>query len=191
MTDFIEKFDRKYAPKLGIRAGTFKVTLDEALERDVFYIVETGCIRKEDNWEGDGQSSIIWNDFIKQCHGKFTSIDISREATDLVRKLCPEAVVIRADSVATLKKYNGPIDLLYLDSFDVKMDAPHPAAMHCLFELCAAMPWLHPGSIILIDDSPMVPDSGIHGKALYVAKYMKHLGIQPFTTGYQAGWIMP
>ncbi len=190
MTDYVDRFDIEYLPKLGMRAPTFRAVIREAVARKVKSIVETGCIRKEDNWEGDGQSTVIWTDYIKWQSGNFATIDIDQDAIELVRRVCPEAAAIVGDSVTALDKGKPLIDLLYLDSFDVDMANAGPAAMHCLFEFCAARPRLHSGSIVFIDDSPMGPD-GIGGKGAFVYKYFQHLGIQPFTWGYQIAWIMP
>lgn len=190
MTDYVDRFDIAYLPKLGIRAPTFRAVIREAVSRKIKSIVETGCMRKEDNWEGDGQSTIIWTDYIKWNSGSFLSIDIDEAAIELVRKVCPDAASIVGDSVTTLAKSGPVIDLLYLDSFDVDMANAGPAAMHCLFEFCAARPRLRTGSIVFIDDSPMGPD-GVGGKGAFVHKWFQHLGVQPFTWGYQIAFIMP
>lgn len=190
-TDFLTRFDREYLPKLGIRGPTFRAVLREAVHRGARSIVETGCIRKEGNWDGDGQSTLIWADYIKWNTGSFVTIDISQEAIDLLRTICPSAYSICSDSVAALSKHSGGIDLLYLDSFDLDVSNDHPAALHCLFEFCAALPKLHSGSIVFIDDSPTMTGYVVTGKGRYVAAYLRQLDIMPFTWGYQAAWIMP
>lgn len=192
MTDFVDKFDSAYLPKLGIRAPTFRAVIREAVSRGVNSIVETGCIRKEDNWTGDGQSTIIWADYMKSQLGLFTTIDIDQDAIELARKLFPtEVISIVADSVMELAKPGPVIDLLYLDSFDVDMSNAGPAAMHCMFEFCAARPRLRSGSIVFIDDSPMDQNFEINGKGRYVAQYFKQLGVRPFAFAYQIAYIMP
>lgn len=191
MTDFVDKFDSAFLPKLGIRAPTFRAVIREAVSRKVRSVVETGCMRKEDNWAGDGQSSIIWNDYAKWHQSAFTTIDIDKDAIELVRSVCPEAASIVNDSVYELSKPGLSIDLLYLDSFDVDMANAGPAAMHCMFEFCAARPRLKLGSIVFIDDSPTASDFQVGGKGAYVAQYFKQIGVAPFTYGYQIAWIMP
>ena len=191
MTDFMKYFDAEMNPKLGIRAPTFRAVIREALHQDVMSIVETGCLRKEDNWAGDGQSTLIWDAYRRFSLGDFTSIDISEEAISLIRKLCPDSTSICGDSVEALNRHIGAIDLLYLDSFDLDTSNEHPAALHCLFEFCAARPHLHPGSILFIDDSPMGQDWIVAGKGRYVAQYMKQLAVNPFTFGYQVAYLMP
>jgi predicted O-methyltransferase YrrM len=189
--NFWEKFDNEWAPKLGMRMPTFRAVLREAQFRNVKSIVETGTIRTDQNWEGDGQSTIMLAEFAKERGGAFTTVDISSEATDLAKQLVPNITVRCEDSVKFLSKLKYPIDLLYLDSFDVNMARPHPAALHCLMELTSALPWLHSGSIVFVDDSPMSPNMEVGGKGLYVAHYFHKLGITPFTFGYQVAWVMP
>lgn len=188
--DFVDLFDVEFLPKLGIRAPTFRAVMREAVSKNVRYIQETGCVRKEGNWAGDGQSTLIWDRYSRyhDCHA--STVDLDPEAIDLTKKLCPRIGVVVGDSVAVLAEPGLSIDLLYLDSFDLDMQNPGPAAMHCLFEFCAARPRLHSGSIVFIDDTPMTAD-GVGGKGMYVYEWFKHLGVQPFTWGYQIAWIMP
>lgn len=191
MSDFFQYFDEHFAPLLGQRAPTFRAVIREALVQDVRTIIETGSMRQEDNWRGDGQSTRIWDKYAEMEVCDFTSIDLSEVPAPLIKKWCVKTEFICADSVQTLAKHEGGIDLLYLDSYDVDMTAPHPAALHCLFEFCAALPHLFKGSIVFIDDSPMRENGQINGKGMYVAQYLKQLGILPFTTGYQIAWLMP
>lgn len=192
MIDFMEIFDQDYAPKLAGRAPTFRAVVREALSRNVTSIVETGCTRKENNWDGDGQSTLIWTNYVK-CRGvgKFSTVDISDTATNLAMQLCPTAEVFCMDSIKFLQSREYHIDLLYLDSYDLDAGAPHDAALHCFMELCAAMPRLHKNSIVFVDDSPAKAPGGITGKGMYVYQYFKQLGVNPFTFGYQAAWLVP
>lgn len=197
MSDFMAFFEANIAPKLTSRAPTFRHVLCRALDRGVKTIVETGCIRKEDNWKGDGQSTLIWNAYCKSEKGYLTSIDLDEEAIALVKQKCPNVRTICADSVNAISQYPGNndwpagIDLLYLDSFDLDIANSHGAALHCFNEFCAAQKQLRPGAIVFIDDSPMGDDGIVCGKGSYVGQYMRKLGIAPFTSGYQAAWLMP
>lgn len=193
-SDFLERYDYVYGPKMGARASSFRAVLREASYQGVSAIVETGSVRQADNWAGDGQSSIIWGDYAKCVGGTFTTIDLDTEATEMARKLVPFASCVCGDSVSEILKKPDPIDLLYLDSYDVDMSSltsMHAAALHGMFELTAAIPRLHPKSIVFVDDSPIAQDGTILGKGLYVAQYFKQLGILPFVTGYQSAWLMP
>lgn len=190
---FIDKFDSEFGPKLGIRMTTFRAVMREAEYRNVKYIFETGCIRVKDNWAGDGQSTFIFNEYVKCAHKEriLTTVDIDQAATDLVRSLMPGVRTLTEDSVAAIAIQGcRPIDLLYLDSFDLDASNSHPAALHCLMEFTAAQKLLHPGSIVFVDDSPFNGHT-IHGKGHYVGEYFKKIGVQPFALGYQAAWLMP
>lgn len=196
MADFMEFFDRVYFPQLGIRAPSFRAVMREAMARDIKVVVETGCARQKDNWVGDGQSTLIWGAYTKFVRGSSTSIDIDPEAIKIARESILEkqfyVTFVEGDSVKELAKLTNTVDLLYLDSYDVDMAAPETAAMHCLFEFCSAKPFLKSGSIVFIDDSPIIgPEFSVGGKGKYVAEYFKQLGIHPFTVGYQIAWIMP
>jgi len=191
MPDFVDRFDVAYMPKLGIRGPTFRAVIREAVTRQVRHIVETGCMRKLDNWEGDGQSTVIWDSYIQWHTGSFTTIDTDQDAIELVRTTLKNSGSVVSDSVLELSKPGPVIDMLYLDSFDVDMANAGPAAMHCLFEFCAARPRLRPGSIVFIDDSPMGPGFEVGGKGAFVAKWFKQIDVAPFTFGYQIAWIMP
>jgi hypothetical protein len=194
VNDFVSKFDLEFAPKLGVRAHTFRAVLREAITLDAKNIVETGCMRKAGNWQGDGQSTLIWAAFNHwKGSGYFNSVDLNQEAVDLAREAIKDysgCQVFSGDSVKFLYDHKLMIDILYLDSYDVDMANPEPAAQHCLFELLAAMPRLHKNSIVFIDDSP-VTNGDLGGKGLHVARFMKHLGILPFTFDYQVAWLMP
>jgi hypothetical protein len=191
MSDIIRFFDAEYGPKLGVRAPTFRAVVREAVAVDVQSIVETGCLRSEGNWAGDGQSTVIWKAYARFRQADFVTVDIDETALKVAEDLCPGLTWYCQDSVQYLKKRVPPIDLLYLDSLDVNQSDPQAAALHTLFELCAAMPKLHKDSIVFIDDTPMEDDGSVSGKGAYVHRYFKQLGILPFTSGYQIAWLMP
>lgn len=194
MADFLDYFDVEFMPKLGMRAPTFRAVFREMTARHHKVLVETGCARKQDNWEGDGQSTLMWAAYARFNQASFKTIDIDQEAVDLVSATAnlPEGShAICNDSVKELAKHRGTIDLLYLDSYDVDMNNQHPAALHCMFELLSARKHLISGSIVFVDDSPVGPDFEVQGKGRYVAEYFKQMGIQPFTFAYQVAWLMP
>jgi hypothetical protein len=102
----------------------------------------------------------------------------------------------------TLLAPGQTIDLLYLDSYDVDFDDPHPSAMHHMKELLAAAPFISPSTLILVDDSPtsgsyfmegnyikFASTPRISGKGKYVASYMENVGNAPVVQSYQAAWF--
>ena len=77
------------------------------------------------------------------------------------------------------------IDLLYLDSFDINFNKPHPSMLHHIKELCAIIGRLEKGAIIVVDDN--IEKSGKGG---YVADFMENLGYKKIIDEYQIAWIL-
>ena len=208
---FLELFDAEYAPKLGLRSETFRRAFEllEATGKTRYSIVETGCARAEGNWQGDGQSTLLFDRFVSCRGGSVRSVDIDAEACARLRtRVGPKVEVTCGDSVAYLRDLaregSVDIDLLYLDSHDLDWSNPHPAALHHLHELCAVMPLLASGTLVMVDDTArsqarvahrgaelIVHDFGVSGKGAYVAEYFARIGCAPAIEGYQYGWVIP
>jgi hypothetical protein len=212
--DFLERFDREWAPRLGIRRDTFRATFDYLLRRRPggHLIVETGCARQTDNWEGDGQSTYMFDRLAEAGGGEVWTVDIDPAACAYARTLVGQRTrVVREDSVPFLQRTGRElratgrqIDLLYLDSFDWDAANPVPSAVHHLKELCAIAPALTPGTLVVVDDSfhalrgcragpdnfVLLEDQGIAGKAMYVAQYFRQIGVPLAFDGYQCGWVL-
>jgi hypothetical protein len=104
-------------------------------------IVETGCVRQEDNWEGDGCSTLIWNALVAERGGRAYSVDTDPTAVALAQRLAPRVEVTCGDSIAFLAQLKiDSIDLLYLDGkdFSVGFDDQLSSSLHAMHELCAA-----------------------------------------------------
>jgi len=207
---FLPVYDAEYAEKLGLRGETFRRIFEilEAMEKSSYTIVETGCARKEGNWGGDGQSTLLFDRFVNHWDGNVRTVDINQEACAWLRgKVSGKVSVTCSDSVAYLRdlaRSDEPgIDLLYLDSFDLNWHNPHPAALHHLHELCAIMPLLAGGTLVVVDDTArmqavmrfkgqelMLHDFGVTGKGGYVAEFFAKIGCDPVFEGYQHGWIV-
>lgn len=212
---FFEQFESEWAPRLGRRRGTFlKAFQYLAARRKAGYcIVETGCARGTGGWDGDGNSTLLFDRFVAGYGGSVHSVDLSEEACAYARsQVGSRTTVTRSDSVkflhgmaGELRRAGREIDLLYLDSFDVDPKDPRPSAAHHLKELCAIAPALTPGTLVMIDDAVslvmvwrgddaklnLVHDLGLSGKAEYVAEYFQAIGVRPLFTGYQYGWVIP
>lgn len=140
---------------LSKRADAFDtLTLSlESLNRPVT-IVETGCSRQEYNWEGDGNSTVIWDKFVNYFGGVVYSVDIDPVATQYARSLVSQKTkVITSDSIEWLKTFNTKIDLLYLDSYDIDWNNPEPSMKHHEQELLASLHMLSKDSIVAVDDN--------------------------------------
>ena len=209
-------FDSVAAPSLGLREPSFRKIfryLDDLEANRPLCIVETGCLREAGNWAGDGQSTLLFAEYLKwrPRGGEGYSIDIDPAATSACKAAVGERFnVITGDSVLNLAALcrefslvNKTIDFLYLDSFDVDWDNIAPSANHHLKEMVAIYECLTPTSLVVVDDSPAtaylsVLDDGhvtllnqpkISGKGKLVAEFALSVGARPLFSHYQAGWV--
>jgi len=148
-------------------------------------IVETGCIRAEEDWPGAGFFSYLAGHYVSHRNGQLDSVDLDPGHCDFARTWCAEfgrhVRVHASDSLAYLNNRQEPIDLLYCDSLDTY--EPNHAA-HALAEVEAAMPLLHESSLILFDDSPWNAGA-ITGKAARAVPWLLDHGWRIRYAGYQ------
>lgn len=152
-------------------------------------IVETGCVREDGNWAGDGQSTLVWDALVAKTGGTVASVDIDPAATAIADSLTSDRVTVYpADSLAFLAGLDPEpiVDLLYLDSYDIDWADPGPSMRHHLAEIETAYPLLGPGSIVAVDDNA----EGV-GKGLLVGLYLVRRGWTPLVTSYVRAWIHP
>ena len=150
-------------------------------------IVETGSVREFGNWEGDGQSTIVWDTIAADRQGAVITIDIDPTGAQLVASLgLSHTIAMTSDSLVALPTLTEQVDLLYLDSFDVDFELPQPAAEHHLKELNAALHLLRSGSIVAVDDNK---ETG--GKGDEVATYFAAHNVPEIITGYVRAWRIP
>ena len=148
------------------------------------HIIETGTVRHIDNWEGDGQSTIVWDTLATNLGGTVTTIDIDPIGAELVAELELQATTaIVGNSLDVIPTLTGHADLLYLDSFDVDFENPLPAAAHHLSELMAALNLLAPGSLVAVDDN-----EDDQGKGSEVAWFLAEHGAVEIVRGYVRVW---
>lgn len=184
-------FLEKYYPRLALRSNSYK-TLFETLELKLnffksYLIVETGTSRQPNNFEGDGQSTLMFDAFVNYYRGKVYSVDISQENCEIARKqVSNKTEVVCEDSLKFLKTFKNlsNIDLLYLDSYDVDFDKPHNSAMHHLEELAIVYSGLKIGCIIMVDDNK----NGV-GKGIYVNDFLTKLNCKKIIDDYQIAFI--
>lgn len=146
-------------------------------------VIETGCIRAEDDW-GAGFFGYVVGWFLKEHGGALDSVDITKQHLDFARKWCaPFPVTLhQSDSVKFLAEWAGrKIDLAYLDSLDT--DAPGHAE-HCLNEAKAVLPHLTEDALILIDDTPYRSGKWT-GKGTLAVPYLLANGFRLKYAGYQ------
>lgn len=194
---------------LGVRKISFRKTFEYLDTRpSPIVIVETGCARQPGNWQGDGQSTLLFDRYC-QHRGRGSSVfsvDIDPEAVARCRQMVSETVQVSAnDSVHWLyhlrSKLVQPVSLLYLDSYDVDFDHVWPSAAHHLKELAAAGTMIDADTLVVVDDAPahalvmpvdnqyqMVNTPQPGGKGRLVAQYAQAVGAQELFAHYQAGW---
>ena len=120
-------------------------------------ILETGTSA----WGTD--SSRLFDAYVTAFGGEFRTVDIRVEPVVRLRHSLSERSRLSCDdSVRFLKRWveENPgrrVDLVYLDSWDLDVATPIPAANHGLSEFFAVAPALGEGSLLLIDDTPAEP----------------------------------
>ena len=168
------------------RHHSFDVTFREVGRRfPVPMIVETGTIRGEEDWGGAGFFTYLAGAFVLRRGGKLHSVDLTDRHCQFARTwtaVFGEAVEIHCqDSVAFLREFGRPIDLLYLDSLDTYQPGH---AEHALLEAQSALPWLHAQSLILLDDTFWSADH-FEGKGTLAVPWLLDHGWKILHAGYQ------
>lgn len=157
--------------------------------KEGFTIVETGTLRKKDQWT-DGQSSLLFFEFLSFFGGELVSIDTDRFALETCEEVLRDTVgldkakltTICGDSVAELEKIDRPVDLFYLDSYDLDPINPFPSMAHHLKELASVgrIRAKSPGLIVAVDDNFEGGGKGtlVREWALTIGKEIIHDGLQ-------------
>ncbi len=196
-----EKKEQKWAdyysgvkPLLGLREIGFAKIFEylETIKDPV--IVETGTVREENNFEGDGCSTVLFDNYVGMQGGTLITVDIDPIACKTAERLTTHAEVVESDSIEFLSTLDGKVDLLYLDSFNIYnwLD-DWKASAHHLKEIFAAKNVIKEGTLIIVDDNLYVPESEDTnkklGKGRIIHELMKSIGIPTFVDGYHIGWI--
>src|SRR6187401_3018200 len=206
--EFWNFFDGEAAPRLALRANTFRKMFEHLDRFDApINIIETGCARFKDDWT-DGQSTMLFDKYI-HCHApesKFYSVDINKAATDFARTFIgPKTALTTDDSVKYLAKLtadflaNGQTaDLVYLDAHDLDWHYWHPSAAHHLMELCAVLRILRKDTLVAVDDCAhsanfvrtnnninFISPPIIAGKGRMVAEFAARIGAKVEFSEYQ------
>ena len=190
MTSTWRKYFDDISPRLNKRRTSFETMFEFLSDIKHPTIIETGTYREEDNYEGDGCSTLLFDKYI-ECHGgTLISIDNDPKACQLTRKATTEALVLERDSVEGLGEMEGRADLLYLDSYNIEdWNNDWAPAAHHLKELFAAKNIICPGTLIVVDDNIQTITGNLIGKGRLINEVMESLGIEPYIFGYQIGWI--
>jgi hypothetical protein len=189
---FLNNFMQNYYHKLRHRSNSFLNAFKYliSLKKDSYFIVETGMCRIENNFDGDGMSTILWDEFINIFGGKVYSVDILQVTVNFTKnKVSNLCTLFCQDSVSFLHQLSlqenlSQIDLLYLDSFDLDCNNPHPSSFHHMKEFLAIKSKINSGCLILIDDN-----NRNLGKGRYVDEFMTNIQKQKIIDEYQIAWI--
>ena len=206
MNNWLEFYKKNYKPLLDIqtnfkkrgvintlfqRASGFQKIFELLLaqKENNFKIIETGTLRKVDNWK-DGQSARLFTEFVRVVGGSVRSVDIDPEACKEAHNFLqhPEFTVTCSDSLNYLSSLTDltDIDLFYLDSYDVKWDNDTPSAEHHLKEFKIIEPFLKPGCIVAIDDNTrLLSNNNRVGKGRRIVEYLESTGKTPLYDNYQ------
>ena len=180
-------------PLLGLRETGFTKIFEYLHKIKDPVIVETGTVREDYNFEGDGCSTILFDRYVNIRGGTLLTVDIDPVACKNARTVTTHAEVIEGDSVEFLSTLEGHADLLYLDSFNIYnwLD-DWEASGHHLKELFAAKNVIKQGTLIVVDDNLYMKNIDTNkkfGKGRMIQELMKSIGIPPYIDGYHMGWI--
>lgn len=125
----------------------------EALGRPNPVMVETGCIRVEEDWSGAGFSTYLFGAAIQRRGGRLHSVELSPRNAEFARRWTRDfgatVVVHTQHSHEFLRHWNGPIDVFLSDSADVGADGYQES---CLVECQLAAPHIRADGLLVIDD---------------------------------------
>lgn len=209
--EFWNFFDDEAAPRLALRANTFRKMFEhlDRFDRAV-NIIETGCARFKDDWT-DGQSTMLFDKYVHHhaAESKLYSVDINKAATDYARTFIgPKTAMATDDSVKYLARLTADFlaegrtaDLVYLDAHDLDWHYWFPSAAHHLMELCSIMRILRKDTLVVVDDCAhtanfvrtnnninFISQPIIGGKGRLVAEFAARIGAKVEFSDYQAGW---
>jgi hypothetical protein len=115
--------DKYYYAGSNSRYWTFQIALNILAQKtEQALIVETGCQRQKDDL-GAGMSTSIFGEYAVRYNGQLITVDLIagnlNVCKDCTKEWSSNIQYILSDSVEWLANHNtGPVDLLYLDSYD-------------------------------------------------------------------------
>jgi len=202
---FLPVFEKKFYSKLNLKTNWKKrnLTIDlyqraegykllfqklESKKIDFYNFVETGILRKKDNWK-DGQSTFLFQEFIKHHdeNGKIFCVDINEASCLAANKILDKKIVeiMCGNSLDYLPLISSKnVNFYHLDSWDVKWHDPDLSAAHHLQEFKIIEPNLISGTIVMIDDNSFL-DGVRTGKGRDIYFYLKQQGKLPLYDKYQ------
>lgn len=150
----------------------------EKMPQNKPFIFETGSSAYGTN------SSRLFDSVVQKLSGNFHSTDISGNPSRSLKFQHSKRTKLHVcDSVQFIRNHlkfiTDKVDLCYLDSFDVDWQNPLPSAEHGFLEYLNIRPFLHQGSVLVIDDTParlsFIPED-YHSFAL---RFQESYGVLP------------
>jgi hypothetical protein len=124
-----------------------------ALNRPAPMMIETGCIRAEEDWGGAGFSTYLFGAAIERLGGQLHSVELSPNnsafAMQWTRCFGSTVVIHTQHSHDFLRNWSIPVDVFLSDSADVGTDGYQES---CLIECQLAASHIRSDGLIAIDD---------------------------------------
>lgn len=217
MKEFYDFFNQ-IKNKLGVREKSFTKIFEylDNIEGSI-NIVETGCLRIKDNYDGDGQSTLLFDKYTqnRDQNSKVYTVDINPNATNTCKSIVSSNVEVNTgDSIQFLiklmdefKKNKKQVSLFYLDSYDVDWQSSDRSAAHHLKELTAIINHISEKTLVVVDDAPILmpmkiennryipipnrpaPGPFIGGKGYLVNEFANAYGAKIYFSDYQTAWL--
>jgi hypothetical protein len=155
------------------------------LNRQKPLMIETGCIRAEEDWGGAGFSTYLFGAAIECRGGQLHSVELSPENAAFARqwtRCFGSAVSVHEQhSHEFLRNWNDPIDVFLSDSADVGTPGYQE---NCLIECQLAAPHVRSDGLIAIDDC-VWKEGQWTGKGAIAVPWLLDNGWTIFYSGYQ------
>jgi hypothetical protein len=156
-----------------------------ALQRPRPLMIETGCIRAEEDWGGAGFSTYFFGGAIELLGGHLHSIELSPKNAEFARRWTrcfgPTVIVHAEHSHDFLRRWHEPMDVFLSDSADVGSPSYQE---NCLVECQLAAPNVRSDGLIAIDDCVWADGEWI-GKGTLAVQWLLEHGWSVSYSGYQ------
>jgi len=167
------------------RNKSFDIMVKHLLESSSFCMIETGTVRRREDWAGAGYSTYLFGRVASLAGGELISVDIEPAKCAFSRLMVESfgaaVSVVCRDSVSFLSAFERPVDLLYLDSMDLGVEGFQE---HGLAEAKAGYRNVKSGGLIVYDDTHFSGGS-FRGKGALGVPWLLEQGCEIVYSGHQ------